>query len=97
MSFPAVALDMEHPLRDSWNRTRGHWWKVLGVMILGFLPLIIGFVKFFVFASNQIARIFYAAVYSSVTPVVGAALASELYRNFGGLIEHNGRMGSETA
>jgi hypothetical protein len=86
MSFPSVALDMPNPLPDSWTRTQGHWWKVAGVMTVGFLPLIILIIPF-AGERNETIRIVFVAVLSCLSPALGAALASELYRNFGGLLQ----------
>jgi len=83
MSFPAVALDIQDPIRDSWKRARGHWWKIVGVMVLGFLPMLL--LVLFVIGANDIIRIAIVSVLATVSPVLGAGLASELYRSYGGL------------
>lgn len=84
MSFPAIALDIANPLRDSWTRTRGHWWEIVSVMIVGLLPFLIPVILIAAGASETL-RIFLISVMNTIFPAVGAGLASELYRKFGGL------------
>jgi hypothetical protein len=37
LAFPAIALDIPNPVRDSWVRTRGHWWYIVGIFVVGCL------------------------------------------------------------
>jgi hypothetical protein len=39
--FPLTALDAPHPWSESWAMTRRHWWFSFGVMLCGFLPLLL--------------------------------------------------------
>jgi len=95
LSFPAIALDIKHPLIDSWSRTRGRWWKVATVMFLGFLPLIaLGFLL--VFSVSEWIVILSGSILSFVGPAVGAALASELYRNLDGRLQHEPQLATSS-
>jgi hypothetical protein len=83
MSFPAIALDVDHPIRDSWHRTLGHWWYVAGVMLFGSLPLLV-FSIGSLFSDYVFIWIVALALLNTLWPVLGAALASTLYKNFSG-------------
>lgn len=47
LAYPAAALDRPRPLKESWQRTSGHWWFVFGVVFVG---IMLAMVIFFVVA-----------------------------------------------
>ena len=94
LTYPAAALDQANPLGLSWQRTRGHWWFVAGVMVLGLAPAVLIVAPFTIMAINSTpATVGRAYAYLAAAGVVsgqaytilGAALASELFRKFGGV------------
>jgi len=85
MSFPAIALDISSPIRDGWSRTKGHWWEVVSVMVFGLAPFVLLAMPF-ALGFGFLGRVFAGSLFGLLMPVIGAALASELYRKFGGEI-----------
>lgn len=95
LAFPSIALDTPKPFHDSWTRTKGHWWVVAGTVCFALLPslLLVGFVilvatpqsnEIGFFGYNSFARIvLISALSATVVPAIGAAVASELYLEFG--------------
>ncbi len=94
LTYPAIALDIPAPWRESWNRTRKNWWFIAGVMAFGSLPIyFVIFLSFMpVYDSTPAAATHKAITFVLsgllTTPIwvaVIAALASELFRKFGGV------------
>jgi hypothetical protein len=100
LTYPAAALDKSAPLLDSWERTRGHWWYIAGVVTCGWLPFIAIFIilllMFFpgfkipsIFSGGWIALLLFSTLLRVLFIAVGAGLVSELYRKFDGLAEQS--------
>jgi hypothetical protein len=92
--YPAIALDIPQPLSVSWRHTRGHWWLVARVMVFGLAPLFLLMIPFAaVYGASTPANIsehlmimnIAGALLGAFFPVLAAALASELFRKFGGV------------
>lgn len=96
LAFPSIALDTPKPFHDSWNRSKGHWWLVAATMCFALLPslMLVGLLVLIAtpqsheigfFGYNSFARIvLLSALSATIVPAVGAAVASELYLEFGG-------------
>jgi hypothetical protein len=97
LTYPAAALDRPAPLRESWSRTKGHWWYISFIGLCGSAPLSIIFLVTLAIFLPDFRPLMVGgglgALIIITTPVVilsvafGAALISELYRKFGGLEE----------
>jgi hypothetical protein len=95
LTYPATALDMAEPWLESWRRTRGHWWFIAGVMVISTLPLYLIILPIFFStiynatpATVGVGYMKETIVTIMATPfwyVFVAALASELFRKFGGV------------
>lgn len=90
--YPAVVLGMPNPLRDSWERTRGHWWFISVAFFLALAP--IRFITpFIAIVAAKLMPEFtrlYVAIFIVFTAYililsVAAALASKLFRKFGAM------------
>jgi hypothetical protein len=85
-AYPAAALDNPTPLTYAWNNSKGHWWYIAGVMVVGIVPVAIVMVPLgWIALSGNIILSAVAAIPALVYVAVGAALASELYKKFGAL------------
>lgn len=94
-TYPAAALDVPNPLVTGWRRSAGHWWYIASVMSLGMAPVVIAFYALpmavaYSSTPERAERLFKMGVATAcvVGPfyiAVGAALASELFRKFGGV------------
>lgn len=95
LTYPGAALEQQAPLRDSWDRSRGHWWYITSIMFCGGLPLIIvdlvAIAVFFPDWKSPLPSIrlellsFFMTASSVLYIAAGAALLSELYRKFGAI------------
>ncbi len=93
LTYPALALDRPRPLDESWNKSRGHWWFIAGTMVGGLLPLMVVFALLgLLFGGREFAMGHPGFLGMAVMALAGvvyvtavAALASELYRKFGGM------------
>ncbi len=92
LTYPAAALDDSTPLANSWKYTGGHWWFVAGVMIFGLAPIMLVTTPFSVALThatpetvgrltNELVAI--STITGLLYAIVGAGLASELFRKFG--------------
>lgn len=85
LSFPAIAIGSAFPFRESWRRSEGHWWRIFWTMVLGVAPifvLISVLVLPFALRHENFAKIAAASIFQILEPIIVAALASELYRNY---------------
>ena len=79
LSFPAIAIGVAFPFRESWSRSKGHWWQIFWTMVFGLAPTLILLLPF-ALARDIFVRIAALSTFEMVQPVIVAALASELYR-----------------
>jgi hypothetical protein len=88
--FPGLALDRADAWRDSWRLTRGHWWAItgsffvclLGIWVVGIALALIA--RALPGAVGLTLNALFNAGAGVVSISVGAALASALYREYGG-------------
>lgn len=99
-AYPALALDVPGAVVTGFKLSNHHWWFIVRVMIIGLLPtlllmMIVGVIGAIFMAlagqHNVSVHLDVLAVLGGLLGLfistVGAGLASELYRKFGGLAQ----------
>ena len=94
--FPAVAVDHATPWGESWRLSRRHWWRIVGAsfVCIGLFAIGVGLLALIGRVLPPAGTILVTALVEAASGIVlvavGAALASWLFRDFGGAADAAG-------
>jgi hypothetical protein len=88
--FPGIALDRADAWREGWRLSRGHWWAITGTFVVCLAGVWVAGLAISLVARTwgeagaALSRLYWAPA-GVIVISVAAALASALYRGYGGL------------